>query len=41
MLTTRNAGAAFLVVSMVALLRALWPVPATGVIPLHRADPPR
>jgi cytochrome c oxidase assembly protein subunit 15 len=39
--TLHNAGAAFLVVSMVALLRALWPVPATGVIPLHRADPPR
>jgi cytochrome c oxidase assembly protein subunit 15 len=39
--TLHNAGAAFLVISMVTLLRALWPVPATSVIPLHRADPPR
>ena len=39
--TLHNAGAAFLVISMVTLLRALWPAPAIGVIPLHRADPPR
>jgi cytochrome c oxidase assembly protein subunit 15 len=39
--TLHNAGAAFLVISMATLLRALWPVPATGMIPLHRADPPR
>jgi cytochrome c oxidase assembly protein subunit 15 len=39
--TLHNAGAAFLVISMVTLLRALWPAPAVGVIPLHRADPPR
>jgi cytochrome c oxidase assembly protein subunit 15 len=36
-----NAGAAFLVISLVTLLRALWPAPAIGVVPLHRADPPR
>jgi cytochrome c oxidase assembly protein subunit 15 len=39
--TLHNAGAAFLVISMVSLLRALWPAAATGVVPLHRADPPR
>jgi cytochrome c oxidase assembly protein subunit 15 len=39
--TLHNAGAAFLVVSMVWLLRALWPAPAIGVVPLHRADSPR
>jgi len=36
--TLHNAGAAFLVISMVWLLRALWPAPAIGVIPLHRVD---
>jgi|HubBroStandDraft_1064217.scaffolds.fasta_scaffold00427_22 cytochrome c oxidase assembly protein subunit 15 len=39
--TLHNAGAAFLVVSMVRLLRALWPAPAIGVVPLHRADSSR
>jgi heme a synthase len=36
--TLHNAGAAFLVVSMVSLLRALWPAPAIGMLPLHRVD---
>jgi len=37
--TLHNAGAAFLVVSMVWLLRALWPAPAIGMLPLQsRAD---
>src|ERR1700722_10665861 len=36
-----NAGAAFLVISLVTLLRALWPAPAIGMVPLHRADPSR
>jgi cytochrome c oxidase assembly protein subunit 15 len=39
--TLHNAGAGFLVICMVTLLRTLWPAPATGVIPLNRADPPR
>jgi len=39
--TLHNAGAAFLVISMVTLLRALWPAPAIAVVPLHRADPSR
>jgi heme a synthase len=39
--TLHNAGAAFLVVSMVTLLRALWPAPAIGVVPLQRADSSR
>lgn len=39
--TLHNAGAAFLVLSMVTLLRALWPAPAIGVVPLHRADSSR
>jgi cytochrome c oxidase assembly protein subunit 15 len=39
--TLHNAGAAFLVVSMVILLRALWPTPAAGVIPLDGGDRPR
>jgi heme a synthase len=39
--TLHNAGAAFLVLCMVTLLRALWPAAANTVIPLHRADPPR
>jgi cytochrome c oxidase assembly protein subunit 15 len=33
-----NAGAAFLVVAMATLLRALWPVPVLGVVPLRRVD---
>jgi cytochrome c oxidase assembly protein subunit 15 len=36
--TLHNAGAAFLVVSIVTLLRALWPAPAIGMVPLHRVD---
>ena len=39
--TLHNAGAAFLVISMVGLLRALWPAPAIGMVPLQRADAPR
>ena len=44
--TLHNAGAAFLVISMVTLLRTLWPAagrPAaeTAVVPLHRAQPSR
>jgi heme a synthase len=39
--TLHNAGAAFLVISMVTLLRSLWPALQIGVIPLHRADPSR
>jgi len=39
--TLHNAGAAFLVISLVTLLRALWPAPAIGVVPLHRAHPSR
>ena len=41
--TLHNAGAAFLVVSVVTLLRVLWPAPGTpaaaiGMVPLHRVD---
>ncbi len=36
--TLHNAGAAFLVVSMLWLLRALWPAAAIGMLPLHRVD---
>jgi cytochrome c oxidase assembly protein subunit 15 len=36
--TLHNAGAAFLVISMVWLLRALWPAAAIGVVPLRRVD---
>ena len=39
--TAHNAGAALLVVSMVTLLRALWPSPAIGMVPLPRVDHPR
>jgi heme a synthase len=49
--TLHNAGAAFLVVSMVTLLRALWPAPGgpaigepspvIAMVPLSRADPSR
>ncbi|MEP6886412.1 MAG: COX15/CtaA family protein [Gammaproteobacteria bacterium] len=48
--TLHNAGAAFLVLCVVTLLRALWPAPgkpapgkpapAIGMVPLQRADPP-
>jgi cytochrome c oxidase assembly protein subunit 15 len=38
--TMHNAGAALLVVSMLWLLRALWPVPPVGVVPLRRVDRP-
>jgi heme A synthase len=34
--TLHNAGAALLVVGMVWLLRALWPAPPTGMVPLAR-----
>jgi heme a synthase len=36
--TTHNAGAALLVISMVWLLRALWPAPSVGMVPLRRGD---
>lgn len=39
--TLHNAGAAFLVISIVTLLRALWPAPAIDMVPLHRADSSR
>src|ERR1700730_16504962 len=39
--TLHNAGAVFLVISMVWLLRALWPAGAIGMVPLHRADSSR
>jgi cytochrome c oxidase assembly protein subunit 15 len=50
--TLHNGGAAFLVIVMVTLLRALWPrtleaaparapEPAAGMIPLRRVDAPR
>jgi cytochrome c oxidase assembly protein subunit 15 len=39
--TLHNAGAAFLVICFVNLLRALWPAAAIGMVPLHRADAPR
>jgi cytochrome c oxidase assembly protein subunit 15 len=39
--TLHNAGAAFLVISMVWLLRALWPAPTIGMVPLSSADPSR
>jgi heme a synthase len=39
--TLHNAGAALLVISLVTLLRALWPAPASGMVPLHRVDPTR
>ncbi|MDP9084204.1 MAG: COX15/CtaA family protein [Pseudomonadota bacterium] len=39
--TAHNAGAALLVVSMVTLLRALWPASSIGMVPLPRVDPPR
>jgi cytochrome c oxidase assembly protein subunit 15 len=39
--TLHNAGAAFLVLCMVTLLRALWPVSAIGMVPLPSVDPAR
>jgi heme a synthase len=39
--TLHNAGAALLVISMVTLLRALWPGASPGMVPLRRVDPPR
>jgi cytochrome c oxidase assembly protein subunit 15 len=36
--TLHNAGAALLVISMVWLLRALWPAAAIGMLPLHRVN---
>jgi cytochrome c oxidase assembly protein subunit 15 len=39
--TLHNAGAAFLVISLVTLLRTLWPAPAIGMVPLRRADSSR
>jgi cytochrome c oxidase assembly protein subunit 15 len=36
--TLHNAGAAFLVICMVWLLRALWPAAAIGMVPLQRVD---
>jgi heme a synthase len=36
--TLHNAGAAFLVISMLWLLRALWPAAAIDMLPLHRVD---
>jgi heme a synthase len=36
--TLHNAGAALLVISMVWLLRALWPVSAIGMVPLARGN---
>jgi len=42
--TLHNAGAAFLVIVMVTLLRMLWPrapEPAAGMLPLRRVDTPR
>jgi cytochrome c oxidase assembly protein subunit 15 len=39
--TLHNAGAALLVVSMIWMLRALWPAPAVGMVPLPRDDRPQ
>ncbi len=36
--TLHNAGAALLVISMARLLRALWPAPPAGMVPLARGD---
>jgi cytochrome c oxidase assembly protein subunit 15 len=36
-----NAGAAFLVVSLVTLLRALWPASSIHMVPLQSVDHPR
>jgi cytochrome c oxidase assembly protein subunit 15 len=37
--TLHNAGDALLVICIATLLRALWPNPAAGMVPLARADP--
>jgi len=39
--TMHNAGAAILVVSMVWLLRALWPASPIGMVPLRREKRPQ
>jgi cytochrome c oxidase assembly protein subunit 15 len=39
--TLHNAGAAFLVVSLVTLVRALWPASLIPMVPLQRVDHPR
>ena len=39
--TLHNAGAAFLVLCMVTLLRLLWPEAVIGVVPLARVQRPR
>jgi heme a synthase len=39
--TLHNAGAAFLVVSLVTLVRALWPTSSIPMVPLQRVDHPR
>jgi heme a synthase len=36
-----NAGAAFLVISLVTLLRGLWPAAPINMVPLQRVDHPR
>jgi heme a synthase len=36
--TMHSAGAAFLVIVMVTLLRSLWPAPPTGMVPLQNVD---
>jgi heme A synthase len=38
--TLHNAGAAFLVGTMIWLMRALWPGPPMGMVPLNRVDRP-
>jgi cytochrome c oxidase assembly protein subunit 15 len=39
--TAHNAGAALLVIAMVTLVRALWPSPATTMVPLRGVDATR
>ncbi len=39
--TLHNAGAALLVISIVTLLRALWPVPSIDMLPLRRGERPQ
>jgi cytochrome c oxidase assembly protein subunit 15 len=39
--TSHNAGAALLVIAMVTLVRALWPAPATAMVPLRGVDATR
>jgi heme A synthase len=38
--TLHNAGAALLVGTLVWLMRALWPGPPMGMVPLNRVDRP-